>query len=98
MPTPGGGSLLTTRVAFAVLPVSVAPMNKFCVVFKYEPVNVVVTSTLIVQLPFAATVPLLKLIVCVPAVATSVGVPQPLSVAFAGVAINMLAGRLSMNA
>src|SRR5581483_1418516 len=95
MPVPGGGALFTVSVAVAVWPVSTALMNRCPVVFTKLPVAVVVTLMLITQLPLPATVPLLNEIALDPAVAVSVGVPQPDVDAPAGVAIVMPAGRLS---
>ena len=94
-PVPGGGALFTVSVAEALSPVLTASMNRLLVVFISEPVAVGVTFTLIWHVPLAATVPPEKEMVLAPAFAVSVGAPQPVVVAFGGVATTRLAGRLS---
>src|SRR5581483_1593486 len=94
-PVPGGGALFTVRFAVAVLPVSIVPMKRLFVVLVSVPVAEGVTLTLMTHVPFAATVPFENVIVLVPAVAVSAGVPQPLVVAPFGLAIVRFAGRLS---
>src|SRR6185369_16022424 len=94
-PVPGGGALLTLRMADALWPVLMASMKRLFVVLVSAPVAVGVTFTLITQLLFAASVPLENVIELAPATAVSVGVPQPLVVAAGGVATTRFAGRLS---
>ncbi len=60
--------------------------------FTKLPVPAVVTFTVIVQLPLAATVPLENDNEVAPAVGAKVGVPQPLVVGFGGFATVMPAG------
>ena len=86
---------MTVRVAVPVLPVSIVSRKRWFVVLTRLPVADGVTFTVIVQEPFAATVPFEKLTLLEPAVAVSVGVPQPEVVAPLGLATVMLAGRLS---
>src|SRR5215213_10192971 len=76
-PVPGGGAVLTVRLAVAKLPVSVVPTKRWLDVLLSVPVAVGVTFTLTMQLLFAASVPLEKVMVLEPAVAVRVGVPQP---------------------
>src|SRR5213075_1307428 len=60
-PVPGGGALLTVRLADALWPVSSASMKRLVVVLLNVPVVDGVTFTLMTQLLFAASVPLEKL-------------------------------------
>ena len=77
----GAGALLTTSDAVADLPVSKASTNRLLVVLLNVPVVVVVTFTLMVQVPFAAIVPLENEIEVAPAVGAKVGIPQLVVVA-----------------
>src|ERR1041384_2327196 len=95
MPVPGGGALLTVSVAVALCVVSTLSMKRSWVVLTSEPVAVGVTLTLMTQLLFAASVPLVKVMEPEPGVAVSVGVPKPLVVAALGFATTRLAGRRS---
>lgn len=89
------GALVTVRTLLALLPVLMLPMKRLPVVFVCPGVVLTtddVTCTVIVHVPFAATVPLLKLILLAPATGAKVGVPQPLVENVAGVATNTFAG------
>src|SRR5262245_23505950 len=95
MPVPGGGAVLDVNVAVPKCPVSTVSMKRWFVVLTRPPVAVGVTLTLMMQLLFAASVPLEKVMVDAPALAVSVGAPQPLVVAPGVAAMTRLAGRLS---
>src|SRR5437762_12824906 len=56
-PVPGGGAVLTVRLALAVWPVSSVSMKRSLVVLLSVPVALGVTFTLMMQLLFAASVP-----------------------------------------
>ena len=89
----GGGVALTTRVAVALLPVSVSPMKRFSEALSYMPASAAVTSTSTVQLPLAAMVPPASAISSV--AGTAVTVPPQVEVAFAGEATSTPAGSSS---
>ena len=92
----GTGVLFTVSVSVAVLPVLIVPMKRLPVVFVCVPTDDDVTCTVIVQVPFAATVPLLKLILVAPAVGANVGEPQPFVEIVAGEATVTPVGRGSV--
>lgn len=87
-----GGAALTVSVSLAWFPVSSVPMNRFVEVLLYVPVTGTVTFTLIVQVPFAATVPFENDSEAAPAAGVKVGVPQPDGEAFAGLATTIVPG------
>lgn len=87
---------MTFRLAVAVLPVSSAPTKRLLVVLVKVPVAETVIFTLIIQLLFAASVPLENEKELAPAEGEKVGVPQLVVVAPGVLATVILTGKLSV--
>jgi len=94
----GGGAVDTVSGAVAKCVVSMVPINRWFEVFVYGlPATLeAVTPTEIVQLLFAPTVPLEKLMLVAPANGEKVGVPQPFVEATAGLATVTFVGKRSV--
>jgi hypothetical protein len=89
-PAPGGGALLTVRLAEANFPVSSVLTKRWSDTLLYVPVVGAVTFTLIVQLPLAGTAAFDTEMEAAPAVI--VGEPHPEEEAFAGLATTIALG------
>ena len=87
--------VLAVNVSVPKFPVSsVSLINKLSVVFTYDPSVGTVTSKLIIQLLFGASVPSENEIESAPAIGLKVGEPHPVVDAFGVGATTMLSGEV----